>query len=99
VSSTVTFGLELYCSKICYIRLDKLGVAITVRLKVQIEYKELLYELGLGIIISRAIITTPVTIVDKRSTKRHFEEKLGFFSTNYGYSYVRDWILLSISLS
>ena len=50
MSSTVTFGLELYCSKICYIRLDKLGVAITVRVKVQIEYKELLYELGLGII-------------------------------------------------
>ena len=69
MSSTVTFGLELYCSKICYIRLDKLGVAITVRLKVQIEYKELLYELGMGIIISRAVLTTPVTIVDKRSTK------------------------------
>ena len=69
MSSTVTFGLELYCSKICYIRLDKLGVAITVRLKVQIEYKELLYELGLDNNNKKGSNNHPVTIVNKRSTK------------------------------
>jgi hypothetical protein len=68
VSSTVTFGLELYCSKICHIRLDKLGVAITVRLKVQIENKELLYELGLDN-NKQGSNNPPVTIVNKRSTK------------------------------
>ena len=68
MSSTVTFGLELYCSKICYIRLDKLGVAITVRVKVQIEYKELLYELGLDN-NKQGSNNHPVTIVNKRSTK------------------------------